>query len=78
MRVGFYFTAQAHDQHIDCAVEHLGTFAVRQLEQLFPAEHPPGVLGERQQQTIFSLGQRYRVTLRMLSSQRGGIQRPVH
>jgi hypothetical protein len=47
---------QTHDQHINRAVEHLGAFAVGQLKQLLAAQHPAGVLRQRQQQAVLALG----------------------
>ena len=56
MRVSLYFPAQAHDQHVNRAVEHVGAFAVGQLKQPFATQHTAGILRERQQQAVLALG----------------------
>jgi|GEM_PF-2962920 len=56
MGVNFNFASQAHDQHINGAIEHLRAFAVGQLQQLFTTQYPAGVLRSCQQQAVFALG----------------------
>ncbi len=65
MRIGLDFSPQAHDQHVNRAVEHLGTFAVGEFKELLAAQYPTGTLRERQQQAIFTLSQWHDVTLRI-------------
>ena len=55
MRVSLDLPAQAHDQHVNRTVEHLGTFAVGEFKQLLAAEYPAGILRERQQQAVLPL-----------------------
>ena len=66
MRVELNFAPQAHDQHIDGPVEYLGAFIMSQRQQLFAIQYPARVLRQRQQQAIFSLGQRDRLLLRVI------------
>ena len=74
MRVELNFAPQAHDQHIDGPVEYLGAFVMGQRQQLFAIQYPARVLRQRQQQAIFSLGQRDRLLLRVIQFTARGIQ----
>lgn len=56
MRIDLNFTPQAHDQHIDRAVEYLHALIMGQRQQLFAVQNPAGVLRQRQQQSILPLG----------------------
>lgn len=56
MRISLYLPAQAHDQHVNRAVEHVRAFAVGQLKQPVTTQHPTGILRERQQQAVLALG----------------------
>ncbi len=77
MRVELNFAPQAHDQHIDGPVEYLGAFVMGQRQQLFAIQYPARVLRQRQQQAIFSLGQRDRLLLRVIQFTARGIQPPA-
>lgn len=56
VRVNLDLPAQAHDQHVDRAIEHVSTFAVGQLKQSIAAQHPTGILRKGQQQAVLALG----------------------
>ncbi len=43
MRIDLNFTPQAHDQHIDRAVEYLHALIMGQRQQLFTVQNPAGV-----------------------------------
>ncbi len=77
MGVNFNFASQAHDQHINGAIEHLRAFAVGQLQQLFPAEYPTRVLRQRQQQSVLALGQGDHAAPGVDQFTAGGVQRPA-
>ena len=77
MRVELNFAPQAHDQHINGPVEYLGAFIMSQRQQLFAIQYPARVLRQRQQQAIFSLGQRDRLLLRVIQFTARGIQPPA-
>ena len=55
--IGLDLFPEPADQHVDAAVERIGPLASQSVEQIFAAQHPPGMTNELAQQREFAVGE---------------------